>query len=211
MLKWAQLSAIHLEDVKTFNYPSSNNSTMKWQHGKSARKCDKMRSPLEVHGSSFSSAQCCGGLACHTCATCVSLPAHMVDWSPAQLWVVNTPPTRGIDPSAVHVCLGRLWGCSGSCNLTVMTVLTAAQLRNTQWWSTLENPENRHPNSNNSVSPWQLMTLLVTAHREEDGSCQHMKSKSSNCTVRPALLVKVMTSGTVDKEKHQTKGKEWAV
>lgn len=34
MLKWAQLSAIHLEDVKTFNYPSSNNPTMRRQHGK---------------------------------------------------------------------------------------------------------------------------------------------------------------------------------
>lgn len=54
------------------------------------------------------------------------------------------------------------------------------------------------------------MTLLVTAHGEEDGSCQHMKGKSSNCTVRAALLVKVMTSGTVDKEHHHTQGKEWA-
>lgn len=35
LLKWAQLSAIHLEDVKTFNYPSLNNPD---QHGKKTQE-----------------------------------------------------------------------------------------------------------------------------------------------------------------------------
>lgn len=42
-VKRVQFSAIHLEDVKKFNYGSSNHPMMKRQYGKSARKCGKTR------------------------------------------------------------------------------------------------------------------------------------------------------------------------
>lgn len=118
-------------------------------------------------------------------------------WIPAQLWVINTAPIRSIDLSdsaRVPRATVGLPGSSGphcddSIDCNIIEKHTTAIYG--------ENPGNRHPNPNNSVSPWQLMALLATAHREEDGSFQHMKSKPPNCTVSPALLEKVTPWGAL--------------
>lgn len=156
-----------------------------------------------------------GDLADPTWATCTKTlqiccsSAHRVKrWIPTQLWVINTARIRRIDLSGgAHVPqatagFARLLQphCDDSIDGDIIEKHTTAIYG--------ENPGNGHPNPNNSVSAWQLMALLATADWEGDGSFQHMKSKSSNCTVRPVLLQKVTSSGTLECEKnpHQSVG-----
>lgn len=102
------------------------------------------------------------------------------------------PQTCVLSFQAVHLCEMYLWSCfAPQSSLWWQYWL--------QYWETHthlscphRDPGNRHKKTSNSC--FFLATNGYTDYYEGDGSCLHMKTKSSNYTVRPDLLVKLSRS-----------------
>lgn len=162
MGKWVQFSAIHLEDQKRFNYLSSNNPIMKRQHG----KCYKMSSPLEVQSGNSSSEWGWVAQQPTLCRFSLSYVCYMYKTDRCDVhqhtkWKSRAPHCLG--SSILHlleVLISQQCTCaSGNCKVAR---LLQPHCDDSIDHNVIEkhtmviyggNPGNRHPNSNNSLSP----------------------------------------------------------